>query len=458
MTTGSEVRTNTMPCATRSATCARCCATRTTTGRSCGAPSSSSVRDRNPMKLARVLSTLFSLTIVGGATAPHHGEPQTPPPPAHRRALLVGVAKYARGGDPKDEWWDLSSDADVAALRTLLVEKFGFADRDIVTLASRADTTRASILAALDRLIASTEPGDVVYVHYSGHGTQVIDTSGDEFDGLDEALVPSDYLSRHDGSRSIIDDEIAARLRTLGARRPASVLLTFDSCFSGTQTRGGRMIVRGAAYDGPPPPNRAGARRTDSTGLDVSNAAAEGYVVISASRDDQLATQTDDESGGSLGLLTYALLKRLRDAGPQTTYRDLFEGIFDTMTRKNPAQTPQIEGDIDTTLLNGAAAVPEPYVETRVDGDRLVLQQGSLHRVTAGSTFGLYAAGTRSFRGPRTLDTAEVESVHATTAVLKTSANRERLRLARPVEIAHKYGDASLRVDVSAVDALHRRS
>src|SRR5260221_12122201 len=115
------------------------------------------------------------------------------------------------------------------------------------------------------------------------------------------------------------------------------------------------------------------------------------------------------------------------------------------MRRKNPAQTPQIEGDIDTTLLNGAAAVPEPYVETRVDGDRLVLQEGSLHGVTAGSTFGLYAAGPRSFRGARTQDTAEGESVRATTAVLKPSANLERLRLARAVEIAHKYGDASQR-------------
>ena len=407
------------------------------------------------MKLSTVLALSIVSCVLAGASAP---PPRTPPRAGpHKRALLIGVSKYARGGNPSDEWWDLSSDADVTALRALLVDKFAFAESDIITLVSRGDTTRGAILAAFETLIQSTAPGDVVYIHYSGHGTQVLDTSGDEFDGLDEALVPSDYVSRHDASRSIIDDEIGLFLARLGKRKPASVFLTFDSCFSGTQTRGGRMVVRGAAYDGPRPKPRGGVRRDDPTGLDMMDAAAQGYVAISATRDDQLALQTDDGSGGMLGLLTYALLQRLRDAGPQTSYRDLFEGVLDTMARRNPAQTPQIEGNLDTMLLDGTAAVPQPYIETRTDGDRLFLDAGSLHGITVDSTFALYPAGTRVFDHAAQLGTAQVTAVHATTATLDVPGDIARYASARAIETAHKYGDASLRLDVSALDTLPRR-
>ena len=406
------------------------------------------------MKLSILALSIVSC-VLAGASAPSSRTPPRAGP--HKRALLIGVSKYARGGNPNDEWWDLSSDADVTALRALLVNKFAFAESDVVMLVSRAETTRGSILAAFETLIRSTGPGDVVFIHYSGHGTQVLDTSGDEFDGLDEALVPSDYVSRHDAGRSIIDDEIGVLLRRLEKRRPASVFLTFDSCFSGTQTRGGRMVVRGAAYDGPPPKPRGGARPDDPTGLDVTDAAALGYVVISATREDQLAMQTDDDSGGTLGLLTYALLQRLRDAGPQTSYRDLFEGVFDTMARRNPGQTPQIEGNLDTMLLDGTAAVPQPYIETRTDGDRLVLQAGSLHGITVDSRFALYPAGTRVFDQATPLGTGKVTAVHATTATLDVPGAVARYELARAVETAHKYGDASLRLDVGALDTLPRR-
>ncbi len=402
------------------------------------------------MRLLALVPLLCLPVLAGPALQQPHSKQEHA---GQKRALLIGVAKYGRGGNPDNEWWDLSSDSDVAALRSLLLDKFGFDQRNVVTLVSRDETMRASILEAFEKLIASTAPGDVVYIHYSGHGTQVLDTSGDEFDGLDESIVPSDYVSRRDGSRNIIDDEIGVLLDRLSTKKPASVLLTFDSCFSGTQTRGGRLVVRGAAYDGPPPKRRDGSD-PDPTGLDAADAQAKGYVVISASRDDQIATQTDDESGGSLGLLTFALLKRMREAGPNTTYRDLFEGIFDTMTRKYPAQTPQIEGDLDTVLLDGTAAVPERYVETRIDGERLVLQQGTLHGVTVGSSYALYPRGTQSFKATAPLGTAQVTAAAATTATLTVTDGVERYRLARAIEVAHKYGDSSLRVEVSAVDSL----
>ena len=46
---------------------------------------------------------------------------------------------------------------------------------------------------ALDRITQYSKAGDVVFIHYSGHGGRVRDTSGDEADGYDETLIPVDF-------------------------------------------------------------------------------------------------------------------------------------------------------------------------------------------------------------------------------------------------------------------------
>ena len=364
-----------------------------------------------------------------------------------KRALLIGVSQYARGGDPASEWWDLSSGTDVQVMRELLVERFGFQDASIQLLRRREETTRQQILAAFDRLIADTRAGDIVYIHYSGHGAPVPDANGDEFDGLDESLVPSDYVARADGSRNITDDTIGALLAGLSAKRPGSVLLVFDSCYSGTQTRGGRMVVRGGNFlpTGP----RTGVTNGDVSGIADRKAFAEGYVVISATRDNQIAMETDDDAG-SMGLLTYALAQQLRTVTATTTYRDLFDGVQDAMVRRASVQRPQIEGDLDTLLLNGTAVAQQPYLETRVQDGALVLAAGAIHGITAGSRVNLYPRGTKTF-GNAPAAVAEVMTVRPTTSVLRLpgSLTARELEGARAVETSHRFADASVRVDTT---------
>jgi hypothetical protein len=62
---------------------------------------------------------------------------------------------------------------------------------------------------------------------------QIADKSGDEADGQDEALIAYDALA--DGTHWVLDDDIDTRMRRLQDRR---VLALFDSCHSGTVTRG----------------------------------------------------------------------------------------------------------------------------------------------------------------------------------------------------------------------------
>lgn len=80
--------------------------------------------------------------------------------------------------------------------------------------------------AQLARLVSLTAPGDALFFHYSGHGTQVpTDHDDPEVDGLDEAIVPVDM-------NLIVDDD----LRSIFCQLPLGARMTMlaDCCHSGT--------------------------------------------------------------------------------------------------------------------------------------------------------------------------------------------------------------------------------
>jgi hypothetical protein len=195
--------------------------------------------------LAALLLTSYSAYLAQSADSPPDessgGKGGTP----SKHALLVGVWDYDRGRGGNRDWWSLHADRDVAAVDALLRQDYGFKESEVKKLTAREDTTHAAIRAAFDDLIWRTNKGDVVYFHYSGHGQQVPDPKKEEIDGSNESLVPSDYVSRQDPSNNILDKELREWLRRLKERKPASVTLVFDSCFSGDITKGGRHLVRG---------------------------------------------------------------------------------------------------------------------------------------------------------------------------------------------------------------------
>ena len=77
-------------------------------------------------------------------------------------------------------------------------------------------------------LRSHTESLDFAWIHYSGHGSYVKDTSGDETDGNDECLVPSDFET----AGLLPDDVIESILRFMNPK--TRVVCVFDCCHSGT--------------------------------------------------------------------------------------------------------------------------------------------------------------------------------------------------------------------------------
>ena len=95
---------------------------------------------------------------------------------------------------------------------------------------SAREPTRANIEAELEWLFSDNKKGDTIIFHYSGHGSQQRDHSGEEEDGRDETLVPSDYAT----AGQITDDDIRAYIDRLP--EGVNALIVTDCCHSGSNS------------------------------------------------------------------------------------------------------------------------------------------------------------------------------------------------------------------------------
>lgn len=86
---------------------------------------------------------------------------------------------------------------DVNRMYKCLIERYGFNKENIIVLIDTDDRysqpTGNNIKKSLNTLIQGARPGDILFFHYSGHGTRLPAETGDEDDtGYDECIVPCD--------------------------------------------------------------------------------------------------------------------------------------------------------------------------------------------------------------------------------------------------------------------------
>ena len=101
-------------------------------------------------------------------------------------ALVIGIGDYPE----ESGWCKIHGDNDIPIIVEML-EANEFGQNNIQILRNEA-ATKQNIMMELDLLVNKATPGDVVYIHFSGHGQQITDLDGDEPDGYDEAWIPYD--------------------------------------------------------------------------------------------------------------------------------------------------------------------------------------------------------------------------------------------------------------------------
>jgi hypothetical protein len=392
-------------------------------------------------------------------------------PARGRRALLVGISKYRKSVKDGLSWDDLeglSATNDIQLLAKVLVRRYQFRPEDIKVISDEPVSVDGKVVPPVrpshDEIVNTfrsflterTRPGDVAFFHFSGHGQRVPDNGTDELDGYDETLVPADYVSTSDATKNIRDDEIGVLLGELSAKNPSTILVSIDSCFSGTATRGDYDGFRGGPWRGAPvPPEKV--RGEDESLNDASNFSGgdarplRNYIFLSAAGPQQKAVYkrfcTVGEGCKYYGVYTRALAAAMvaDTTGPATTYRDIYERVRSAVAGDQD-QEPQVEGDqLDHVFLRDGALPAESYipVAARKSGrGEFLLSAGALQGVTVGSKFALYPAGTKSRSEGKPLAEAKVVEVGDTYATLRTDAPvtaEAAKNAARAFEVLHNY-------------------
>ena len=112
-----------------------------------------------------------------------------------------------------------------------LFHKLGFDEIDIYTEQDTPDdvTMKGMMKIFFNLIKESYDPYmNTIAIHFSGHGSYMLDTNGDELDNRDEVFVPVDS----DVSGTIVDDWFQIILSKMN--KDIRIVCTFDCCYSGT--------------------------------------------------------------------------------------------------------------------------------------------------------------------------------------------------------------------------------
>lgn len=203
------------------------------------------------------------------------------------------------------------------------------------------DATRSNIIQALRKTLpGNVSKQDTVIVFFSGHGAPETVAGGlsgsDHEENLVRYLLPVEAEADNLIGSAIPMQDIARYFRLLPCER---LIFLADTCYSGGIADGGRTVaVNGEAFKG------VGL----STVQIVNRASGQGRVIITASKDTEIAHEKQELGHG---VFTYHLVEGLNGAADadhnrQVTVRELYDYVATAVAKTTEgSQHPQINDD-----------------------------------------------------------------------------------------------------------------
>lgn len=147
-----------------------------------------------------------------------------------KRALLIGC-NYR---DTSENVQLKASHDDVRSIKDFLVNVYGFGESSDTMMVLMDDKnhrhpTHTNITNAFKTLADKSQPGDAVFVLFTGHGCRVLDSPIDETaESYDEALIPSDF-----DDTGIIRDTLIFKTLLAPMKKGVMVTCIIDCCHTG---------------------------------------------------------------------------------------------------------------------------------------------------------------------------------------------------------------------------------
>jgi len=299
-------------------------------------------------KLLLIISLTLSISMLGQESA-------TKNLPGERYALVIGISKYMNPANNLQFAQKDATDFENALF------KYGRFKKDNVKLLTNSDASRENIRKNLEGWLKSKlNQNDLLIIFFSGHGTQITDTDGDEDDGLDECLVPYDF-DGNDASSVITDDMFAYWIRNL---KSDNVLIIFDNCYSGGAAKQKGVSIAGVK----------GSIGKDDFSKDITREVPrKGTALLAASKASQVSFESSEFKNG---VFTHFLINSISVASDNDFNKIINSNELFYATRKNtleytkshfkkeqePIYVDWTDGDLELFYL--------PYEKSEKIGDK----------------------------------------------------------------------------------------
>ena len=272
-------------------------------------------------------------------------------------ALLIGINHYSPPQNYKPstnigrlDFQDLHGCRnDVLAMYSVIVSRFNFNAKHIDTLMDDF-ATRDGILHGMNDLLQKCNSGDIAFIYYAGHGSQVKNSlSATKADKLDETIVPSDTWK--EGVRDIRDKELAAIFNKFIDKK-IKLTVIFDCCHSGSISRGPNLkpgkfrFMPEADWDAKDP----------SAPLAPDDRPGNYFLIYSAAQANEYAAEMDEYVNSltkiSHGAFTLALTQALQQESANTSALALFTSARSILKNNGATQEPVMGGQLERKKEN----------------------------------------------------------------------------------------------------------
>lgn len=348
-------------------------------------------------------------------------------------AVLIGINFYAKGMERGGlDFKNLKGCvADVTLVESVLLSCYRVSPSNLIRLTATASTNAESLNEPIepaenrptyenivDTFLHVTEqanPGDSIYIHYSGHGGRAktifphLKQPRGQLD-LDEVLVP--YNINSPGGRYIRDIEIAALLKGM-VDKGLVVTMVIDACYSAGATRSSaptlirglsevdKNVLRGDRSILPPVQLERTARLDQPSGSRAAKRLQNwlieprGYTLLAACRSHEEAVECQFD-GTWHGVFTYALIDSLNLGWYAYTYEMIHNRVCAKVNARFKRQTPILSGEGDRIFFESNRIRPL-YSTTVIEvaqgdqiGGTVTLGSGSAHGINIANEFAIY--------------------------------------------------------------------
>jgi hypothetical protein len=336
-------------------------------------------------------------------------------------ALLIGVDSYIPGKERPVEFKNLKGCVrDVLAMRQYL-QNLGVQNIKILTASGDPgpveDETELPIYnnvkRELEHITENAQPGDLIYIHYSGHGIRRDALGvkqripGDQITGT--ALALANVMK---GGAYLTGYQLGVWVKRMVRDKNLRVTLVLDSCFSGRGFRNSEHYAVRTVEDkfddsllqSDKDADEVASAADMNTPGDFRNAHVKrswlsnptGCTVLTACEFDEVAGE-DNFPGmeGKHGVLTYWVLQGLGEnhLRRRPTYTKIKEYVRSKITHMKPTvrQSPVLHGDGDYLFFGRELVVERPACNILSRYDNYVdLDIGTAQGVSVGAVYDVY--------------------------------------------------------------------